>query len=216
MRARADLVGVAGRRPPPLFLWIRPPADPKGYPLCSKSRYTFLADRTLNFLRRLQCQYFLNLMGKLAPKKKTILKTKFSKKSFKTHFLASGANNLANTEPFSALVLRAWKIKLVNRKKSRQNLEKYEKTFQIKTPYPIHFQNTQFYQTGAVWIRNKLSFNTEAKLHFAYTSKNMTDKATGKNWMRKTSILQNFLSDARQLWRFSNTNQFEKTKKFTN
>ena len=28
----------------------------------------------------------------------------------------------------------------------------------------------------------------------------MTDNATGKNWMSKTLSLQNFLSDARQLW----------------
>ena len=42
--------------------------------------------------------------------------------------------------------------------------------------------------------------NTEAKLHFAYTSKNMTDNATGKNWMSKTLSLQNFLKDERQLW----------------
>ena len=43
----------------------------------------------------------------------------------------------------------------------------------------------------------------EAKLRFAYTSKNMTDNATGKNWMS----LQNFVSHARQLWRISSTIQ---------
>ena len=37
-------------------------------------------------------------------------------------------------------------------------------------------------------------------LHFAYTSKNMAENATGKNWMTKTLSLRNFLSDARQLW----------------
>ena len=42
-------------------------------------------------------------------------------------------------------------------------------------------------------------FFTQAKLHFAYTSKNMTDNAAGKNQMSKTLSLQNFLSDARQL-----------------
>ena len=41
---------------------------------------------------------------------------------------------------------------------------------------------------------------TEAKLHFPYTSKNMNDNATVKNWMSETLSLQNFLSDARQLW----------------
>ena len=41
---------------------------------------------------------------------------------------------------------------------------------------------------------------TEAKLHLAFTSKNMTDNATGKKWMNKTKSLKNFLSDARQLW----------------
>ena len=46
--------------------------------------------------------------------------------------------------------------------------------------------------------KNKV--NTEAKLHFAYTSKNMTDNATGKNWMSKTLSLQSFSGDARQLW----------------
>ena len=38
----------------------------------------------------------------------------------------------------------------------------------------------------------------------------MTDIATGKNWMIKTLSLQNFLSDARQLWRINSTSQFEK------
>ena len=59
---------------------------------------------------------------------------------------------------------------------------------------------------------NKKSENsyTEAKLHFAYTSKIMTDNATGKNWMSKTFSLQNFASDARQLWRISSTSQYEK------
>ena len=72
-------------------------------------------------------------------------------------------------------------------------------------------------------------FNTEAKLHFAYASKNVTNNATGKNWMSKTLSLQNFLSNARQiwvyiiannnasqLWRISRNSQFEKKKKFTN
>ena len=43
---------------------------------------------------------------------------------------------------------------------------------------------------------------TEAKLHFAYTSKNMTDNAILKNWISKSSSLQNFLIDARQLWAY--------------
>ena len=47
---------------------------------------------------------------------------------------------------------------------------------------------------------SSLLYNIETKLHFAYTSKNMTDNATGKNWMSKTFSLQNFLSDSRQLW----------------
>ena len=42
--------------------------------------------------------------------------------------------------------------------------------------------------------------DTETKLHFAYTSKNMSNNATGKNWMSKTLSLQSFLSDARHLW----------------
>ena len=42
-------------------------------------------------------------------------------------------------------------------------------------------------------------FDTEAKLHFAYTSKNLTDNDTGKNWMSKTLSLKSFLNDARQL-----------------
>ena len=41
--------------------------------------------------------------------------------------------------------------------------------------------------------------NTEAKLHFEYTSKNITDNATGKNWMSKSLRLENFLSNAHQL-----------------
>ena len=52
-------------------------------------------------------------------------------------------------------------------------------------------------------------FKTEAKLNFAYTSKNMTDNATGKNWRSKTLSEQNFLEDLRQLWRISSTSQFE-------
>ena len=43
-----------------------------------------------------------------------------------------------------------------------------------------------------------LTKNIEAKLHFAYRNKNMTDYATGKTeWV--TLSLQNFSSDARQL-----------------
>ena len=67
-----------------------------------------------------------------------------------------------------------------------------------------------------IWV-----YNTEAKWHYAYTSKNMTDNATGKNWMSKSLSLQNFLSDASQLWVYiiakwrkpiSSTSQFEKEK----
>ena len=39
----------------------------------------------------------------------------------------------------------------------------------------------------------------KVKLHLAYTSKNVTDNATGINWMSRTLSLQNFLNDARQL-----------------
>ena len=47
-------------------------------------------------------------------------------------------------------------------------------------------------------------------MHFAYTSNNMTDNATGKNLMSKTLSLQIFLSDARQLLGISSTSQFDK------
>ena len=40
-------------------------------------------------------------------------------------------------------------------------------------------------------------FDTDAKLHFAYTSKNMTDNDIGKNWMSKTLSLKNFLIEPR-------------------
>ena len=40
-------------------------------------------------------------------------------------------------------------------------------------------------------------FDTKAKLHFAYTSKNMTNDETGKNWMSKTLSLKSFLNDPR-------------------
>ena len=43
----------------------------------------------------------------------------------------------------------------------------------------------------------KVKFNTEAKLPFAYTGKNMTDNATGKIWMSKNFSLLLFLRDAR-------------------
>ena len=51
-----------------------------------------------------------------------------------------------------------------------------------------------FYNYAQVPFRKK-RINTEAKLHFAYTSKNknLTDNATGKNWMSKTLSLQKFL-----------------------
>ena len=50
-----------------------------------------------------------------------------------------------------------------------------------------------------LWVQSLI----ETKLHFAYTSKNMTDNATGKNCTSK-----NFESS--QLWRISSTSQFEK------
>ena len=54
--------------------------------------------------------------------------------------------------------------------------------------------------------------NTEAK--WSYTCKNMTNNAPVKNWMSKTLSLQNFLSDARQLWRISI--HFEKKRNLPN
>ena len=46
----------------------------------------------------------------------------------------------------------------------------------------------------------KVKFNTEAKLPFAYTGKNMTDNATGKIWMSNLNESTTFLKRRTQLW----------------